>query len=70
MHADNEDCADVQADLSLRGAHMSEGTFSQAATLDFKKSVNFQGGGDKNFQVTFVAFFAYIILTPLNPTFM
>ena len=30
LHADNEDgsdCADAQADLSLRWSHMSEGTF-------------------------------------------
>ena len=35
LHANNEDidqCADAQTDLSLRWAHMSEGTFPQAET--------------------------------------
>ena len=35
LHAENEDrsdCADVQADLSLCWAHMSESTFSYVAT--------------------------------------
>ena len=38
LHADNEnesDCADKQADLCLRWAHMSEGTFSHVASYLF-----------------------------------
>ena len=38
LHADNEntsDCADVQADLSLLWAHMSEGAFSSVAARLF-----------------------------------
>ena len=31
LHADNEDCENALADLSLRWAHMSEGTFSHVA---------------------------------------
>ena len=33
---DNEDCADAQADLSLRWAHMSDGTFLHVAALIIK----------------------------------
>ena len=49
-HVDNEDrrdCADAQPDLSLRWAHMPEGTFYHVAALIGKdwKATHFKGRG-------------------------
>ena len=35
------DCADVQADLSLLWAHMSEGTFSHVSTTKYQQVLSY-----------------------------